>query len=387
MKYYLDMPNNIDAFPPEYRECFRGKYDVAKRIKYKPNLFNNDGAIDYIIAGREGQAESYSYKAECIYHKGKYDLFTLNGLLVVGGFDYFVFHSDKFILYWNTKSYDVDGGVYAGYKRILSTSWYDFSAAVCLVLTLDFNTFVNHFGTEPISPRGIFKDKIELIERIGFEHLLEGYVSTCRQYVVSDFYIKDKDVSFIDNIKEHNALNMATPYKLLSFVEEGKIVSSHLFQDLQAPQYNNNQYDFLVVINDKVGVFSKEGYRVSPIYDFGYSDNCHYSLILTQNGKKWYWDVDYKTYKITEGKYDFHLRYMEESLKDSMLSKDSLAQVDADIKRQCEYAQLIKEHPELRKEPKYEPYEWTEEDTWDAMTDGMYGDYPGCGFDYEVLGF
>lgn len=34
-----------------------------------------------------------------------------------------------------------------------------------------------------------------------------------------------------------------------------------------------------------------------------------------------------------------------------------------------------------------EPYQWTEEDTWDAMTDGMYGDYPGGDVDYEVFGF
>ncbi|MBQ7424584.1 MAG: WG repeat-containing protein [Prevotella sp.] len=34
-----------------------------------------------------------------------------------------------------------------------------------------------------------------------------------------------------------------------------------------------------------------------------------------------------------------------------------------------------------------EPYQWTEEDTWDVMTDGMYGDYPGGDIDYEVLGF
>ena len=26
-------------------------------------------------------------------------------------------------------------------------------------------------------------------------------------------------------------------------------------------------------------------------------------------------------------------------------------------------------------------------DTWDAMTDGMYGDYPGPGFDYDTIGF
>ena len=31
--------------------------------------------------------------------------------------------------------------------------------------------------------------------------------------------------------------------------------------------------------------------------------------------------------------------------------------------------------------------EWTEEDAWDAMTDGMYGDYPGGDVDYEKIGF
>ena len=33
-------------------------------------------------------------------------------------------------------------------------------------------------------------------------------------------------------------------------------------------------------------------------------------------------------------------------------------------------------------------YEWTEEDSWDALTDGMYGDMPeGFDGDYEFLGF
>ncbi len=31
--------------------------------------------------------------------------------------------------------------------------------------------------------------------------------------------------------------------------------------------------------------------------------------------------------------------------------------------------------------------EWTDEDAWDAMTDGMYGDYPGSGWDSEKMGF
>lgn len=28
-----------------------------------------------------------------------------------------------------------------------------------------------------------------------------------------------------------------------------------------------------------------------------------------------------------------------------------------------------------------------ERDTWDAMTDGQYGDYPGGSIDYDFLGF
>ena len=28
-----------------------------------------------------------------------------------------------------------------------------------------------------------------------------------------------------------------------------------------------------------------------------------------------------------------------------------------------------------------------EEETWYAMTDGMYGDYPGPGVDYDAFGF
>ncbi len=34
----------------------------------------------------------------------------------------------------------------------------------------------------------------------------------------------------------------------------------------------------------------------------------------------------------------------------------------------------------------YDQPDWGEE-TWWALTDGMYGDYPGPGVDYDFLGF
>ena len=30
-------------------------------------------------------------------------------------------------------------------------------------------------------------------------------------------------------------------------------------------------------------------------------------------------------------------------------------------------------------------YEWTEEDSWDALTDGMYGDMPRNPMDYDAM--
>ena len=30
-------------------------------------------------------------------------------------------------------------------------------------------------------------------------------------------------------------------------------------------------------------------------------------------------------------------------------------------------------------------YEWTEEDSWDALTDGMYGDMPSTPWEYDAM--
>lgn len=30
-------------------------------------------------------------------------------------------------------------------------------------------------------------------------------------------------------------------------------------------------------------------------------------------------------------------------------------------------------------------YQWTEEDSWDALTDGMYGDMPGSPWEYDAM--
>lgn len=50
-------------------------------------------------------------------------------------------------------------------------------------------------------------------------------------------------------------------------------------------------------------------------------------------------------------------------------------------------AEVVAIKKRRREEEEEDSYEWTMEDAWDAMTDGMYGDYPGGDVDYEVFGF
>ncbi len=44
------------------------------------------------------------------------------------------------------------------------------------------------------------------------------------------------------------------------------------------------------------------------------------------------------------------------------------------------------ETKELYVDECYTADDWTDEDAWDAMTDGQYGDYPGSGWDMEMFG-
>ena len=42
-------------------------------------------------------------------------------------------------------------------------------------------------------------------------------------------------------------------------------------------------------------------------------------------------------------------------------------------------------HTSERDDYKDRGYEWTEEDSWDALTDGMYGDMPRNPMEYDAM--
>lgn len=47
----------------------------------------------------------------------------------------------------------------------------------------------------------------------------------------------------------------------------------------------------------------------------------------------------------------------------------------------CKYAECVG----FQDDEEGEGYRWTLEDSWDALTDGMYGDMPGNPLDYDAM--
>jgi hypothetical protein len=49
------------------------------------------------------------------------------------------------------------------------------------------------------------------------------------------------------------------------------------------------------------------------------------------------------------------------------------------------YEDSYEEYEDFECDSHEEGYEWTEEDSWDALTDGMYGDMPTNPLEYDAM--
>lgn len=49
------------------------------------------------------------------------------------------------------------------------------------------------------------------------------------------------------------------------------------------------------------------------------------------------------------------------------------------------YVDSYEEFEDYEYDSQEEGYEWTEEDSWDALTDGMYGDMPTNPLEYDAM--
>ena len=132
----------------------------------------------------------------------------------------------------------------------------------------------------------------------------------------------------------------------------------------------------------------RHGFVTARLDNGKYSEEC--ILINHNNEKVFPYTFRCKSLQFRNGHYE-HFWDIGDRFK-----RNSISLIDiVNYKKGKDMSYLIRTDAEVEKERdlrrrrynESEPYEWTAEDTWDAMTDGMYGDYPGGDVDYEVLGF
>lgn len=130
------------------------------------------------------------------------------------------------------------------------------------------------------------------------------------------------------------------------------------------------------------------GFVAARLDDGKYSEEC--ILINHNNEKVFPHTIRCKSLHFSNGRFENFWK-IDDRFKRNFISLIDLI----NYQKGKDMSYLIRTDAEVEEEKalqrriyaEQEPYEWTEEDTWDAMTDGMYGDYPGGDVDYEALGF
>ena len=395
--------------------------------------------------------DSLSERDKMYVIEGKRDLYDKDGTLLIGGYDNLIVDYRYFKFYFGTsyEYYEDEETDFQGCPVPLSKVCLNYENSKCLVLDKQFKTIINNGNglfrlpkwhkfhspeeVERFIPSG-FLFKSASVDLSNYDMFIYLYNSYREQYIVPEYikmgfatpeehYIfeasqikncnefKEKlenlfgDVSKEPNIDKPFGYSESTessdyPYENSKdlFVDESvvTIIKLNGNKEIEWIDYANEIvekmfYPHIYRKRDKYGFFDGNGLKLA-IYDaitrdspdqktyvasfeFGHEHNCdhihnpnyiyerhlyiHYYLV-DENGKhikvKDDWKVfnprDYKWYP-----YDFITRnYGDYDDGSSGSWQDG-------------------------------GYEWTDEDAWDAMTDGMYGDYPGSGWDPETFGY
>lgn len=161
-------------------------------------------------------------------------------------------------------------------------------------------------------------------------------------------------------------------------IGEGKILCPAEY-DLIEPFIVNKSSNIFIVSNGKsFGIVDNNGGLILPFeYELimAYNDinNDLYLIVCeSKNVYSWgYYDIETNSIDLDcpsepDSNGLLHCGKVRYNIKSNLFEED----IDVDDYDDNEYRQ-----------------EWTEDDSWDTMTDGKYGDYPGGNIDYDALGF
>jgi hypothetical protein len=366
---------------------------------------------------------------------GKKDLYNDKGELLLGGYDELIIGYDYLQFYFGTfyEYYTKEETDNQGYPCQLSKLRLNYENSKCLVLDKCLRTIVrDEFGYFRI-PKGFVFNSFQEVERYVPSHFLFNYrvdLSNLdkgfiylhnfygEQYILPEYIDRGFDTpeemkeyddrqkpsmidmqkriielqrlleaeqdKISDNYRDIDTETIIRPnsvnYKE-RFVDDEIVSIVKLNKDMTIDWINNvnevgiaNYTTFYYRLKDKIGIFNEKGLHPAN-YDaitWDSADRITYVACYESCHQGWF----LRYYKITD---DGTLIQMADDLNIFNPKRHKWFPYYFNDKY-YDVGFYSNDHSDNR-------YKYTDEDAWDAMTDGMYGDYPGPGWDPEMFGY
>ena len=383
------------------------EYDVIRPVDRFIECIRD---ADYVLNDSLWENERY-YGIE-----GKRDLYDNEGTLLIGGYDYLFidYHSLQFYFgtsyeYYEEKETDLQDNTLSISKIRLN-----FEKSKCLVLDKEFKSIINNGNGFFRMPKWHRFDSIEDVERfipseclfrysVDLSHYSGGFIYLYNyhgeQYFVPEYILRGFDPpeemnefyrifgTLFDVYGKPNDLYVEDSIVTIIKLNESKeIVWTAYANEVDMAEYTY----FIYRKNGKVG-----------FYDEGGLYNTSYDAVTKKSpdGK-----VYVASFELCKGpnnhqnslNYIDHrhlfIHYYTFDEKRNLIPVDNNWKIFDPLKCQWfpkdfvtqNYADYLYDEGD---DNYYRGNEWTDEDAWDALTDGMCGDYPGSNWDPEKFGF
>ena len=398
----------------------------------------------FIECGRDGsflkEDNHYYLSHSRVFYDGIFDLYDLDGILMIGGYNHMENDLDFYKFYFGTF-----------YEGDITTEWttygdevqfvhykINYEQAICLVLNHQLRPFL-HTDNNFIFQKGkIYSSKEEVLQTVPTCLILHHHISLTKQFIYStyengeqyiipedliDTFAKDTTTSHLAQMSEekrqklleefmkqmqaitneHPPLNNNTLYQPTSpqslrdvFIEDDIVtimklsVNHDIVWKYQVNEIGQTEEGLLLYrIGERCGFYSLAGFGAAM-----------YTAITTnyKNGKIFVAKINttinddklmYNPNYIWDNKY--LIEYYELSHNGSLTKLQDNWSIFNPLNYQWFPKNFINNN-HIEEPPRDycdapEGTEWTDEDSREAMTDGMYGDYPGPGWDLEMFGY
>ncbi len=379
--------------------------------------------------------------------EGKRDLYDNEGVLLIGGYDNLLVDYQYLKFYFGTsyEYYEEEETDFQGYPVPLSKVRLNFEKSKCLVLDKEFKTIISNGNGLFRMPKGHKFSSLEDVESFvpsgyllrysvdlsDYNALIYLYNFYGEQYLVPD-YIKEgfatpeeQDNFRASHINSYNERRKKLENMLGEGKEDSDIDMPFDYSEPTEYPYENRQDLYvddsivtILMLNSKKEIaridyvneivekmyyphIYRKGKKYGIIDGFGLKPACFDAITReTPDHKTYLASFEYCRERnrkhlnnpnyIYERRLYIHYYVLDEN--------GSYIKVEDDWKvfnpRDCKWFpyDFIARYYGDYDDGAYDyhsdgGYEWTDEDAWDAMTDGMYGDYPGSGWDPEAFGY